>query len=175
MTERRASKTSRQELIDRVASTAAPRCDLVVLTGGEPLRQDVGPLIEGLLGRGYRVQIETNGTLWVDLPEDPRVTVVCSPKTARLDPNLEARIDAYKYILAAGEVDPEDGLPIMNTQRVGRAQRLARPREGVPVWVQPRDDQDPSLNQANLKAATSSAMQHGHRLGLQLHKIVGLD
>lgn len=168
-------KPGREALIERVASTAAPRCDLVVLTGGEPLRQDVTPLIEGLLNRGFRVQIETNGTLWVELPEDPRVTVVCSPKTARLDPDLEARIDAYKYILAAGEVDPEDGLPAMSTQRVGRAQRLARPREGVPVWVQPRDDGDAVHNEANLKAATSSALKHGHRLGLQLHKIVGLE
>jgi 7-carboxy-7-deazaguanine synthase len=168
-------RPSMEELVERVESTRAADCDLVVLTGGEPLRQDVGPFIESLLGRGHRVQIETNGTLWVDLPEDERLTVVCSPKTTRLDPQLEARIDAYKYIIAAGEVDPEDGLPMASTQRLDRAQRLARPREGVPVWVQPRDDGDPLLNQAHLKAAVGTALEHGHRLGLQLHKIVGLD
>ena len=75
---------SMEELVERIESTRAPHCDLVVLTGGEPLRQDVSLLIDALLGRGHRVQIETNGTLWVDLPEDERLTVVCSPKTTRL-------------------------------------------------------------------------------------------
>ena len=37
---------------------------LVVLTGGEPFRQDIGPLIELLLEAGYEIQIETNGTLF---------------------------------------------------------------------------------------------------------------
>jgi len=166
---------SMEELVERIESTRAPHCDLVVLTGGEPLRQDVSLLIDALLGRGHRVQIETNGTLWVDLPEDERLTVVCSPKTTRLDPQLEARVDAYKYIIASGEVDPDDGLPMASTQRRDRSQRLARPREGVPVWVQPRDDEDAIRNQANLEAAVLAALEHGHRLGLQLHKIVGLD
>ena len=121
------------------------------------------------------MQIETNGTLWVDLPDDERLTVVCSPKTTRLDPQLEARVDAYKYIVAAGDVDPEDGLPMTSTQRPDRAQRVARPRAGVPVWVQPRDDDDAVKNEANLEAAVFAALHHGHRLGLQMHKLVGLD
>lgn len=37
--------------------------DLVVITGGEPFRQNVNKLVEVLLGYGYKVQVETNGTL----------------------------------------------------------------------------------------------------------------
>src|SRR5262245_19999182 len=36
---------------------------LVVITGGEPFRQDLGPLIDKLVKAGYYVQIETNGSL----------------------------------------------------------------------------------------------------------------
>jgi 7-carboxy-7-deazaguanine synthase len=84
------------ELLERVESVRPSTCDLIVLTGGEPLRQNIVPLIDRLLARGLRVQIETNGTLWLDLPADPRLTVVCSPKTPRLDARFIPRIDVYK-------------------------------------------------------------------------------
>ena len=159
-------------LIERIEAARGPGCDLVVLTGGEPLRQDVTALLTALLAAGWRVQIETAGTLWVELPDHPALTVVCSPKTPRLDPRLEARIDAYKYVIGAGEVDGEDGLPAVSTQRRGAAARLARPRPGVPVYVMPRDDQDSDRNRANLAAAVAVAREHGYRLGVQLHKLI---
>ena len=37
--------------------------NLVIITGGEPLIYDLEPLVEGLKSSGYRVGIETNGTL----------------------------------------------------------------------------------------------------------------
>ncbi len=43
---------------------------LIVLTGGEPLRQPIGPLCAALIEAGFTVQIETNGTLWRDLPPE---------------------------------------------------------------------------------------------------------
>jgi organic radical activating enzyme len=147
---------------------------LVVLTGGEPLRQDVTALLAALLQRGWRVQIETAGTLWVDLPEAVGLTVVCSPKTPRLHPRLEERIDAYKYVIGAGEVDPEDGLPVHSTQRRQKQARIARPRPGVPVYVMPRDDQDPEQNRRNTQQAVAVAQAHGYRLGLQLHKLINV-
>src|SRR5262249_11147690 len=38
--------------------------DLIVITGGEPLRQNIVPLCEALFAKGFRVQVETNGTIW---------------------------------------------------------------------------------------------------------------
>lgn len=54
-----------RELIYRVLDSLGP-ARLVVLTGGEPLRQNVGPFLTGLLTLDERVnvQIETAGNSW---------------------------------------------------------------------------------------------------------------
>ena len=43
--------------------------NLIVITGGEPLRQNIIPLCEELIQDGFVVQIETNGTLYRKLKE----------------------------------------------------------------------------------------------------------
>ena len=161
------------ELLSRVAEQRPAACDLVVITGGEPFRQNIAPLVEALLAEGLRVQIETAGTLWVELPEQDRLTIVCSPKTPRLNPRLERRITAYKYVLAAGEIGA-DGLPTRSTQVRDEDARIARPRPGAPVYVMPRDDQDPKNNATNLAACVESSKQYGYRLTIQTHKLAGL-
>ncbi|ABC22759.1 7-carboxy-7-deazaguanine synthase QueE [Rhodospirillum rubrum] len=165
------------ELLAVIDSRRPRVCDLVVLTGGEPLRQEVGPLVRALLARGLRVQIETNGTLWRDLPFGPGLSIVCSPKTRTLDPQLVPRIDAFKYVIAAGETDPTDGLPALSTQHPGRAERLFRPPPGVPVFVMPRDDHGTPARPGrgeddNLAEAAASALRFGYRLCVQVHKIL---
>ncbi|MBS2007316.1 MAG: 7-carboxy-7-deazaguanine synthase QueE [Cyanobacteria bacterium SZAS TMP-1] len=162
------------ELLSKISSVRPAFCDLIVITGGEPFRQNIAPLIENLLARNLRVQIETNGTLWVPLPEDGRLHIVCSPKTARLNEELEGRINSYKYIIAAGQIDNEDGLPVSSTQKAGAEQRIARPRPGSDVYVLPLDNQDPVRNKQNMDECVNVALKHGYRLTLQTHKVVGL-
>jgi organic radical activating enzyme len=166
------------ELLDRIAAIRPRHCDLIVLTGGEPFRQNIAPLVAALLGQGLRVQLETNGTLWIDLPWSDRLTVVCSPKTRRLDERLIPHIDAYKYVIGAGETDPADGLPMASTQHVGLQDILFRPPAGSAVFVMPRDDHpDGGANSdgSNLAAARNAALTFGHRFCLQLHKAIGVD
>lgn len=146
---------------------------LVVITGGEPFRQNIGPLARELLGAGYRVQIETNGTLFLEEFPYLATTVVCSPKGIRIHPQLKPYVKALKYVLADGQVF-SDGLP---TTVLGRRVLVARPWpsfEGV-VYVQPEDTGDPEQNKKNLKAAVDSCLQFGYTLGLQIHKIIGLE
>lgn len=154
---------------------------LVVLTGGEPLRQNVVPLISDLVETGYTVQIETAGTLWIPQlaqfgPDE--LAYVVSPKTGRINPEIEARASAYKYIIRDTENSDEDGLPVFSTQVVGRPLTLARPPkrllEAGQVYVQPCDEYDHSKNESNRAAALYIAMRHGYRVCLQLHKILGL-
>lgn len=165
---------SLDELLARIADERPACADLIVLTGGEPLRQNVRPLVQRLLAQGLRVQIETSGTLWVELPEDPRLSIVCSPKTRRLHPGIVPRVSAFKYVLAAGETDPADGLPSASTQKPGAAARLFRPPAGIPVFVMPRDDGDPGRNREHQRACAAVALRHGYRLCLQTHKLLGL-
>jgi 7-carboxy-7-deazaguanine synthase len=171
------SSSQRSEPDELRAELAAKRpaaCRLIVITGGEPLRQNIAPLVSELLGQGLRVQLETSGSLWVPLPQHPALSIVCSPKTAKLHPELEARVDAYKYVLAAGELDPQDGLPVSSTQSPRASCRIARPRAGGRVFVMPRDDHDSERNRANLSACTASALEFGYTLTLQTHKLLGL-
>ena len=155
---------------------------LVVITGGEPMRQNIAPMIVALLEGGYRVQIETNGVLWPEGMDDliyrhgghDKLMVICSPKTSRIHERVLACAAAFKYVLQAGDVSPEDGLPrraLMHPAATG----VARPRKGALVYVQPMDEDDPEKNLPNLAAAIQSAMTFGHRLGIQVHKIINME
>ena len=53
------------DLVDEVQVRAMARTKLVVITGGEPMLQNLVPLIKELTRRQFRVQIETAGTVWV--------------------------------------------------------------------------------------------------------------
>ncbi len=135
--------------------------NLVVITGGEPLRQNIAPFCAALIVAGFQVQIETNGTLWRELP--PEVNIVCSPKPgpmgyAPLRPDLLARTNALKYIVSAS--DPRHGA-VPETQ-------------AVPIYVQPMDVQDTAENARNLAHAVALCESHGYRLSLQTHKLLGI-
>ena len=164
-----------EALLWEVQKVAGPS-RLVVFSGGEPLRQNITPAVKLLLARGYRVQIETNGSLFIpDLPYD-EVTVVCSPKTGKLNNDLIPHVSALKYVLHADSIDPEDGLP---RKALGHsaAPRVARPPAGFlgPVYVQPLDANDPVENNRHLDAAIRSCLKFGYTLGLQTHKIINLE
>lgn len=149
---------------------------LVVITGGEPFRQNISPLCKLLLDTiDCTVQIETNGTLAPspDFPKD--VVIVCSPKTGKVHPEIEARAVAYKYVMAHDSMRA-DGLPHFALGH-GAFPHVARPNPLYPriVYLQPMDAQDPMENAANLKAVVDSCLEHGHVLQLQVHKLVNLE
>lgn len=144
---------------------------LVVITGGEPFRQSLGGLMALLADQGRIVQIETNGTLYDTEFPWGLATIVCSPK-AGVNPQLAERVDAWKYVLRAGEVDSEDGLP---TSALGLGIRPGRPTGSVPVFVQPMDEQDDNRNARNLAAAVGSCLRFGYRLSIQMHKAARVE
>jgi organic radical activating enzyme len=73
---------------------------------------------------------------------------------------------------------PETGIPITATQPNARPARLAVPPNWFQrerVYLSPCDNGDAIKNKANLEMAASIALRHGYTLGIQMHKIVGLD
>jgi 7-carboxy-7-deazaguanine synthase len=149
-------------------------CRLVVITGGEPLRQaSVPKLCERLLADGYsdvHVQIETNGTRSVaDIPPD--VTIVCSPKTSHIHPSLLADPNVH-YKLVVGEGTLDDAGNVFSI--LGKKVKITLP-DGAIVWAQPLDSGDDMINAANTKAALAYCMRTGSRFSFQLHKHLGLD
>lgn len=153
---------------------------LVVLTGGEPFRQNCGDLIEHLAQADFDIQVETNGTLF-DLSISTlsnyaleRLSIVCSPK-ARINQTLRPYITHLKYVGRDGELNPDDGLPMSVLGGSTIPERPWKEFEGT-VYLQPMDETDKRHATAcNVEACVQSCMKHGYVLSLQLHKIVGLQ
>ena len=157
------------------------KTDLVVLTGGEPFRQNIFDLCLVLMrDHSFRVQIETNGIAWIDefdaLMADycDALSIICSPKTGRVHPKIERYAAAYKYIVSAGDADKEDGLPVKSTQRKDKMIHIARPPEGMKVYVQPLDSYNDEQNVLNEDHAIKLVKQKGYQLSYQIHKHLGL-
>lgn len=156
---------------------------LIVITGGEPLRQPIGLFVNDLLhGGGFKVQIESNGVFAPDLVLlnllrnfRQRLHLVVSPKTRRIHRTTGDLAAAFKYVVDHRSISPQDGLPIMALEHPA-SDGVARPEwRHIPVYVNPYDAKDEEQNRLNLKAAADSALRFGHILGVQLHKYVGLD
>lgn len=162
---------------------------LVVITGGEPLRQRIDYAIEPLLRDGYGVQIETNGVCALrnamaftgqNSPGNAnRFSIVCSPKTRVVHKELLPWITAYKYVIngIGGATDSVDGLP---TTVLGDKCRVFRPdnlkeyvKKGM-LFIQPEDTQNEALNKINMDKCVQLSARHGYRLGGQLHKAWGV-
>ena len=153
--------------VENKAQEAARRVrHLVVITGGEPFRQNIAPLCERLIAGGFDVQIETNGTLWRELP--PEVHIICSPKISNgsyhpLRADLLARVNALKFIISADH--PE----------YHAVSEVGQTAHRIPVYVQPMDEYNDAKNAANRAHAAHLAQREGYRLSLQLHKILEIE
>ena len=124
----------------------------VVCTGGEPLLQLDGALIDALHARGFEVAVETNGTQ----PAPPGLDWICvSPKAGA--PLVLTAGDELKLVFPQLEALPErfEGLAFKH------------------FFLQPMDSPQ---RDAITRAAVAYCMKHPQwRLSLQTHKILGID
>ncbi len=124
---------------------------LVVLTGGEPLLQADGPLLQALHARGFEVALETNGTI----PAPQGVDWICvSPKADA--PLLQTRGQELKLVYPQPGVDPAsfEGLDFER------------------FLLQPMDGPERA---ANTRAAIAYCLAHPRwRLSVQTHKYLGI-
>lgn len=123
----------------------------VVLTGGEPMLQVDGALVDALHARGFRIAIESNGTL----PVHPGIDWVCiSPKAGSTV--VQRNGDELKLVW------PQAGTDIAEIELWDFAHFL----------VQPMDDANAA---SNVQAAVDFALTRPRwRLTLQAHKSLGL-
>lgn len=140
-------------LADVVASEWGEGVDkrFVVLTGGEPMLQVDAALVDALHARGFRIAIETNGTL----PVEPGIDWVCVSPKAGSDV-VQIRGDELKLVW------PQPGTDVAAIEGWDFANFL----------IQPMDD---ARGDANVRAAIDFAMTRPKwRLTLQTHKMLGL-
>jgi 7-carboxy-7-deazaguanine synthase (Cx14CxxC type) len=141
------------DLADAVAATWGGGDDhrLVVCTGGEPLLQLDADLVAALHARGFRIAIETNGTL---LPPDGIDWICVSPKAGA------------DLVLTTGDelklVYPQPGLPPEAVEDLAFQHRFLQPMDGP-------------NRAANTEAAIAHCLAHPRwHLSVQTHKELGI-
>ncbi len=163
-----------------LGDTTVTRVPLVVITGGEPFRQNIAPFCNALLSRGHTIQIETNGTMNPG-PEfcalqkrcESHLFVVCSPKASRVNDSVLSVAGCFKYVMHHSSVDPKDGLSVLALENKALP-RVARPKGYVPIYLQPMDTGNEADNKLSLDACIASCRKYGYILGIQTHKLIGL-
>lgn len=124
---------------------------LVVITGGEPLLQVDTPLVEALHQRGFRIAVETNGTV---LPP-PGIDWLC------VSPKLGSTL-----VVQAGQE-----LKLVYPQEGGDPQQFAH-LAFENFYLQPMDGPQ---QRHNTEAAITYCQQHPQwNLSLQTHKMIGI-
>ncbi|MEQ1725275.1 MAG: 7-carboxy-7-deazaguanine synthase [Sphingopyxis sp.] len=127
----------------------------VVLTGGEPMLQVDGALIDALHAHGFEIAIESNGTLCVPRAID---WICISPKAGSTA--VQTSGDELKLVW------PQAGSDWAAMESWAFAHHL----------IQPMDVADPDIRIANLAAAIDFVQRHPRwRLSLQTHKLLGLE
>lgn len=154
------------KILENVLELAADRTKLFVLTGGEPFRQNIYPLCELMIANGFKVQIETNGTIYRDVPND--VEIICSPKATNgkylpIRADLLPKISAFKFLVS-------DSLP-----EYSLIPDIGQQMYNIPVLVQPMDQFNDELNQRNKRLAVEIVMNNGYRLSYQIHKELKIE
>ena len=144
---------SADALADQVVRVwgAGDRERLVVITGGEPMLQLDPPLIDGLHARGFRIAVESNGTL----PATDGIDWLCvSPKAGT--EVVQRNGDELKLVW------PQEGVDPAGFESWGFANFLIQPM-------------DCEAREQALDAAIQLVMDRPKwRLSLQAHKLIGL-
>ncbi len=164
------------EIYEEILLKSKGLAQVCVITGGEPMLQNIVPLIKLLNHYGLKTQIETAGTVWVPGLEKCDYTIVCSPKTPKINPLVSDHCYHFKYVVGVGD-EVVHGRIITATQPGAKPVSLAYPSppRGKTVWVQPRDDHDEKRNAANLLFARDVCLTYGYRMSIQLHKIINVE
>ncbi|MDA7946648.1 MAG: 7-carboxy-7-deazaguanine synthase [Hyphomicrobiaceae bacterium] len=124
---------------------------LIVLTGGEPMLQVDGTLIEALHDAGFEIAIETNGTL----PVPRTIDWICVSPKAGAD-LVQKSGDELKLVYPQKGVAPEEMEALNFTA----------------FLLQPMDSDE---RHENMQAALAYCLKHPKwRLSIQTHKLIGI-
>ncbi|HRD01352.1 MAG TPA: 7-carboxy-7-deazaguanine synthase QueE [Candidatus Saccharicenans sp.] len=134
----------------------------VSLTGGEPLLQDIRPLVDRLKRAGFKIQIETNGTKPLNFLVD---WLTVSPKPPDFFSTQSCRRQATEAKLVVTK-----NLKLAEIEKV----RREFPARTV-IWLQPESNEDWSYRRGwRLFQLAAKTGLKNVRLGCQLHKIYSL-
>ena len=176
-----------EEVIEEVQSY--PNAEHVVITGGEPMIHDeIEPLVTGLAEADYHITVETNGTIYRDLPIDlasisPKLAT--STPTSDIDPKgdgewaerhenrridreaLAKLVEAYEFQLKFVVTGPDDLPEIADLVADLREATSIRIRDSD-VQLMPEGRTREEIDQ-HRETVAELAADHGYRYTPRIH------
>lgn len=133
----------------------------VCLTGGEPFLQKVEVLVRRLKNEGYKIQVETNATIYRPMAAN-WYTVSPKPPKYLYQPIYKKKAKEVKIVVTRGLE-----FRVLKKLRQEFAER-------IPVLLQPQSNRKWSVDQAKklLKQSLEENLEN-IRLSVQIHKIYG--
>lgn len=156
---------------DVVQALSPMGVDMLVITGGEPLLQQRAllPVLRALRDRGWRLEVETNGTVpprsdVVSLVDQfnvsPKLANSLVPEDRRLRPDVLATFTAtgravFKFV-------------VVSTEDLDEVDRIVTTHGLSPVWVMP-EGTDASRILEVLRRLAEPSLARGYHLSPRLH------
>lgn len=133
---------------------------VVIITGGEPLLQDIEPLVDTLQKHRYKVNIETNGTIpMTDSLAFKLNWITCSPKF-EFEKNGEMKLDYYDEIKV-----------LYNGQSLTPYERFFKDSH-VRMFLQPME----TKKENNIEKTINKIKEDTRwKLSIQLHKMLKIQ
>jgi 7-cyano-7-deazaguanosine (preQ0) biosynthesis protein QueE len=150
--------------------------EMIVVTGGEPLLQQraLGPLLGEIKARGWRVEVETAGTLAWEQPLDLVDQFNVSPKLANSGNPLERR---YKPdVLQGFEADGRAIFKFVVTEpeELDEVAGIVEECGLTDVWIMPEGTDAETLT-ARQRALAPAVLERGWNLTTRLHILLWGD
>ncbi|MEO7443685.1 MAG: 7-carboxy-7-deazaguanine synthase QueE [Acidimicrobiales bacterium] len=159
-----------------LAKLDAMAVSLVVVTGGEPLLQQrhLAPLLEQVKTRGWRVEVETAGTVAPTLADGLVDQWNVSPKLANSGMPVERRFKpaALAELMATGRAVFK--FVVASVDDLEEIDQLVARHQLEPVWVMP-EGTDSSTVVARLRELAGPVLARGWNLTPRLHILVWGD
>lgn len=167
----------RMEPAEVTAAVAAMGVDMLVITGGEPLLQARAllPLVDDAAARGWRVEIETNGTIAPPAELAARVDAFnVSPKLASsgIAPASRLRPAALAALRDGGRAVFK--FVVTSVADLDEVAAVAAEHRLCPVWVMP-EGTTAEVVVARMRELAGPALERGFRLTPRLHILLWGD
>lgn len=141
----------------------------VVITGGEPALHDTKPLVAALHKEGFKVHVETNGTLPMHMDWD---WIAVSPKSPLDTLNAQTMVMASETKFLVGIAGWEKLIDDVAAKLPNFERRINWVMPLAKTW--PHRDIE-SLLDHNVATAIDYCLKHPHfKLCMQMHKVVNI-
>ena len=145
------------DLLKKIEDKLTPS-KVVLITGGEPLLQDLKPLTENLLARKIKIHLETNGSVDIKHLDTYFDHISMSPKQSRYATKLRKCDDLKLLYPWIHEDITYKNFSIYKTDS---------------FIIQPIEDENYKQNLKEAEKYVLNTAKNGLRLGIQVHKILG--